>query len=117
MTTTIYGTWCSLVNGTSDSPESDVLAYISGGDADWRERLEQSGALEQIGREFRQAIDDALPDGVSLCGREFLGPAYAQGSDFEGYPLTDDGRLDFAAIIEGVDLAPIVERNDPDING
>lgn len=112
-TTTSYGTWCNRVNQYSTSPDSDVLDYINGGDSDWQTLLDESGALEQIQREYRQAIENALPDDVSLCGDEFIGPAYPEDGEFDGYPTDEHGALDFAAMVEGIDLEEIVERNDP----
>lgn len=112
-TTTSYGTWSSRVNTYSTSPDADVLDFINGGDSDWRELLESSGALERIQAEYRDAIDAALPAGVSLCGDEFIGPAETDEGEFDGYPVDDMGDLDFAAMVEDIDLAAIVDRNEP----
>jgi len=112
-TTTSYGTWCNRVNTFSLSPDSDVLDYINGGDDEWRERLETSGALDEIKREYRQAIEDALPPSVSLCGDEFIGPAEIEDGEFDEYATDQEGFLDFAALVEDIDLEPIVDRNDP----
>ena len=112
-TTTSYGTWCNRVNAHSTSPDSDVLDYINGGDNDWQARLQASGALELIQDEYREAINAALPDSVSLSGDEFIGPAEPEDGEFDGYPTDEYGVLDFAAIAEAIDLEPIVERNDP----
>lgn len=62
--------------------------------------------------EFRNAINDALPDSVSLCGNEFYGPAYEADQDFDGCPSTEDGDLDIKAIIDGIDFWAIVARHD-----
>jgi hypothetical protein len=112
-TTTSYGTWCNRVSPYSTSPDSDVLDYINGGDDDWRTLIEESGALARIQSEYRDAIDAALPPGVSLSGDEFIGPAYPEDDEFDGYPTDDSGSLDFKAMFEDIDLGPIVERNDP----
>ncbi|MFJ4473282.1 hypothetical protein ACIP2X_38110 [Streptomyces sp. NPDC089424] len=112
-TTTSYGTWCNRVNQYSTSPDSDVVDYINGGDSDWRELLEASGLLKEIRREYRAAINAALPDSVSLSGDEFIGPAHVEDGEFDGYLTDDNGNLDLKAICEGIDLEPIVERNDP----
>lgn len=58
---------------------------------------------------YRDAINAALPDSVSLCGNEFYGPAYEHDCDFDGYPMDEDGSLDIAAIIDGIDFWEIVE--------
>ncbi|MET8585667.1 hypothetical protein ABZX39_33090 [Streptomyces collinus] len=112
-TTTSYGTWCNRVNSFSTSPDSDVNDYINGGDNAWQEMLEESGALDEIKREYRAAIEAALPPSVSLCGDEFIGPADPDEGEFDDYPMDEYGALDFAAIVEEIDLEPIVERNDP----
>ncbi|MFI0156196.1 hypothetical protein [Streptomyces lydicus] len=112
-TTTDYGTWCNQVNQYSSSPDSDVLDYINGGDASWRELLETSGALAQIQSEYRDAINAALPANVALCGDDFIGPAYPEDDEFDDYPTDSSGELDIAAIVENVNLDEIVERNVP----
>ncbi|MCF0086669.1 MULTISPECIES: hypothetical protein [unclassified Streptomyces] len=112
-TTTSYGTWCNRVNPYSTSPDSDVLDYINGGDNAWQTLLDASGALERIQSEYRDAINAALPDSVTLAGDEFIGPYEPDDGEFDAYPTDDEGRLDFAAIVEDIDLEPIVDRNDP----
>ncbi|MEV6165737.1 hypothetical protein AB0L71_28255 [Streptomyces sp. NPDC052052] len=112
-TTTSYGTWTNKVNQYSTSPDADVLDCINGGDSDWRELLEKSGALDEIKQAYRAAIERALPDSVSLCGDEFIGPAHPEDGEFDDYPVDDDGRLDFAGCIEGIDLDEIIEWHDP----
>lgn len=112
-TTTSYGTWCNRVNTYSTSPDADVLDYINGGDDDWRTLLEESGALARIQAEYRDAINAALPDDVSLCGDEFIGPWQPDEGEFDGYPVDEDGALDFAAMVEDIDLAEIIDRNEP----
>ncbi|MGW8702308.1 hypothetical protein ACWGOK_36205 [Streptomyces eurythermus] len=111
-TTTSYGTWCNQVNTYSTSPDSDVAEYINGGDNDWQGLLDASGALEQIQQDYRAAIDAALPPSISLCGDEFIGPAEPDEDEFDGYPQDAYGVLDFAAMVEDIDLAAILEAND-----
>lgn len=111
-TTTSYGTWCNQVSAYSTSPEQDIEDYIGGGDAQWRELLEASGALEQIHTDFRNAVEAALPPGVSLCGDEFIGPAYPDDDEWDGYPTDEHGGLDIKACLEDISLEEIVKRND-----
>lgn len=111
-TTTSYGTWCNQVSPYSTSPDADVLDYINGGDVEWRELLEASGALEDIQREYRNAIDEALPPSVSLCGDEFIGPYEPDGDEWDGYPTDEYGGLDIKACLEDIDLESIIDRND-----
>ncbi|MBD0743617.1 hypothetical protein [Streptomyces sp. CBMA152] len=112
-TTTSYGTWCNRVAQYSTSPDADVADYVGSGDSEWVERLQASGALEQMQSDFRAAINAALPPSISLCGDEFIGPAYPEDGEFDDYPSDEDGSLDFKAMVEDIDLAEIVERNDP----
>lgn len=114
-TTTSYGTWCNRVNQYSTSPDTDILDYINNGDADWRERLETTGARRRMQEAYRAAIEKALPPDVSLCGDEFIGPAHPEPGEFDGYPRNEFGALDFKAMVADIDVAAIVERHDPDV--
>lgn len=105
-TTTEFGTWANHGDKYNVSVEASVADAVSGGEADWRERLEASGAFAQIVAEYRDAINAALPDRVSLAGNDFYGPYYEDDH-------TWDGELDIAGIVQGIDLDEIVERNDP----
>lgn len=111
-TTTSYGTWCNRVAPFSTSPDDDVNGYISGGDNEWQQLLDASGALAQMQSEYRDAINAALPDSVSLCGDEFIGPYEPDDGEWDGYPVDDTGALDIKACVEDIDLEPILERND-----
>lgn len=112
-TTTDYGSWCNRVNDYSPGPNSDVLDYINGGDSDWQELLESSGALERIQSEYREAINEALPPSVSLAGNDFIGPYEPDDDEWDGFPTDEYGGLDIKAIVEEIDLGAIVDRNDP----
>lgn len=111
--TTTYGSWYNHT-GSNASPEGDIADFMSGGDSDWNERMEESGATDKIAQDYRDAIRAALPGSVTLAGDEFIGPYYADDQDFDGYPTTDDGQLDIRAIVEGIDLGAIVESWDVD---
>lgn len=112
-TTTSYGTWCNRVAPYSTSPDADVVDFIGGGPNDWQTLLDASGALARIQSEYRDAINDALPDSISLCGDEFIGPWQPEDGEFDDYPRDEDDSLDFAAMVEDIDLTEIVERNEP----
>lgn len=109
VTTTGYGTWNNHGDRSNLTVEATIADFINGGDDDWRERIETSGAFEKMAADYRAEINEALPDGVSLCGNEFIGPYYAADCDW-------DGDLDISGIIGSVDLGAIVERHDPDLN-
>ncbi|EDY53065.1 hypothetical protein [Streptomyces clavuligerus] len=112
-TTTDYGTWCNQVREDSTSPDDDVTEYALTGDRERCERIEKSGVLEEMQHAYRKAIAAALPPGITLTGDEFIGPAYPEDDEFDAYPHTRAGALDFAAMVEDIDLAPIVEDWEP----
>jgi hypothetical protein len=107
--TTSYGSWLnaakhSLTVGTY------IIDAINGGDSDWQERMDDSGALDLIERDFRDAIQAALPEGIWLTGEEFIGPHRSDPN------YSDDlAEFDIGAAIEGLDLNTIVERWDVDM--
>jgi len=113
MFTTTYGHWTTLVDDNALTLEQTVFEFISGADRDWITALEESGALDRIIADYRDEINNSLPPGVVLTGSsEFIGPFEHDG--WEGYPTTEDGDLDIAAIVESIDLSAIVARHDPD---
>lgn len=113
-TTTEYGTWNNHGDDTSLTVETTVFDYIANGDSEWADRCNTSGALENMVAAYRAAINAALPGSVSLAGNDFYGPYYEADQHFDGYPANEDGGLDIAAIIQGVDLGEIVAEHDPD---
>jgi hypothetical protein len=100
-TTTIYGTWTTRVEPYSATFSTSVYEALG----DYADECD----IDAIEADYRNAINEALPDGVSLCGSEFIGPAYA---DFDGYPTDEYGRLDIRAIVESVDFWEIVAKHD-----
>jgi hypothetical protein len=106
-TTTDFGSWTNHGDRYELTVESTVLNFIGGGDSDWRERVETSGAFDRMVSDYRDAIQAALPEGVFLTGNEFIGPYSADD-------YTWDGELDIHAIVESIDLGAIVDANDPD---
>lgn len=104
MVTTTYGTWCTRVDHLNLSVAGSVSdAFGSEGS--------EGFDFEAIVEEYREAINEALPPSVSLCGDEFIGPYYDDDKDFEGYPHTLLGVLDIKAIVEDIDLWAIVAKH------
>lgn len=103
-TQTVYGTWCNRVDSTTSSPDDAVDTFLT----DWPETYDRPA----IKLAYRQAIQDALPADVALIGNEFVGPTAPEEGEFDGYPVDDDGSLDFEAIVEDIDLAEIAERHE-----
>jgi hypothetical protein len=107
MPTTSYGTWATYAHVLSI--RNTVDDYIAGGGDEWVTDVHATGAFDRIVDDFRTAINQNLPGGITLNGDDFYGP----------YPLADgvrpaDLKKTIPAVIEAVDLAAIVERHDPD---
>lgn len=108
MITTSYGSWYNHT-GHNTSPKADIADAINGGDTDWLERMEESGALDRVEADYYQAVQDALPDGIWLTGEEFIGlhesdPNYT----------AEIANFDIRAAIESVDFVAILEKHDVD---
>lgn len=105
MIATVYG---SFYNATGTlNPATVVIDYINGGDPEWREQMEASGAIDAIVGDYVDAINAALPDGVSLVGDEIIGP-HRTDEDYD-----EDFTLDVvASVANEIDLAEIVERHE-----
>lgn len=106
-----WGDWTNISDRTV-TLESHVAEYMHGGDSDWRELMEKSGAYDLICEAYRAAINEALPPGVSLAGNDFFGPYEIEDGEFDDYPTTENGDVDLKACIEDIDLAPILEQFD-----
>ncbi|SES03108.1 hypothetical protein [Streptomyces qinglanensis] len=108
-TTTDYGTWCNHGDRYNVSVEASILDAINGGDSDWQQRMETSGALDRIASDYRKAIDNVLPEGISIAGNEFIGLHHTDPDYTE-----EIGDFDIAGAIEDIDLFAIIERHDVD---
>ena len=100
-TTTSYGTWVNHGDRSHLTVEDTVHVALG----DFVEDHDTDG----IAADYRAAINAALPDSVSLHGDEFYGPA--DGDDWTGYPVTEDGALNINAIVEDIDFWPIAEAH------
>ncbi|MEV0732338.1 hypothetical protein [Polymorphospora sp. NPDC050346] len=105
-TTTTYGNWTTVVDRFSAGFEHGITEALGdhGGDFD----------IAAIAADYHQAINEALPPGVTLNGDEFYGPAHAADQQFAGYPHNEHGELDIKAIIDSIDFWAIVAKHDPD---
>jgi hypothetical protein len=113
VTTTSYGTWNNHINQYSVGLHVDVVEALGDYANDYD--------VDAIAADWRAAINDALPDSVTLSGDEFIGPAYADDQDWTGYPVEDvpdgledqlEGGLDIKAIVDGVDFWEIAKRHE-----
>lgn len=101
--TTSIGTWCNFGDSWNTSVEATIADFLNGGDADWRERMEESGAADRIAEDYRDAVEAVLPEGISICGNEFIADVDV---DFDSDEIKE--------AIEAIDLGAIVERHDVD---
>lgn len=109
VTNTSYGSWHKAAGSSSLTLKGDVRdALLAGVDFnDYSD--EQIGVVADA---YRAAINEALPDTVSLCGDEFYGPyiGWGRSDHFSGYPMTEDDHLDIAGVVQGVDFWGVVEK-------
>lgn len=104
-TTTTFGTW----NNHGDRMGLTVAQTITEAFGSEGPEGFDTDAIES---DYREAINAALPAGVSLAGDEFYGPAYPAEQDFDGFDTDEHGDLDVKAIIEGIDLWAIIAKHD-----
>lgn len=109
MITTEFGSWANHGDEWNVSVEASIADAINGGDNDWQERMETSGALDRIASDYRDAVNDALPYGIWLTGNEFIG---LHQSD----PDCTDEILEFdiSAAVKEIDLMEIIQKHDVD---
>lgn len=103
-TTTSYGTWNNQIEPYALTVEQTIADSLGDFIDDYD--------VDAITREYRDAINDALPASVSLCGDEFIGPYYEADTAFESHPHNEDGELDLKAIVDGVDFWAIAAKHD-----
>lgn len=106
MTGTVkYGTWSALTRGTRDNPtqaetvEATLAVFLGENFNDYDTRA--------IIADYREAVNAALPNQVSLNGNEFYGPSANKANGFDDYSRTERGELDIAAIVDSVSLEEI----------
>lgn len=109
-----YGSWNNHGDPCKATVGASIQAAVSGADTDWHERMQTTGAFEDIEADYRDAINEALPSSVALCGDEFIGPYDPHEDEFDGYARDHCGSLDIPAIVTSIDLSTIVERHDVD---
>jgi hypothetical protein len=97
-----YGTWNRKVDSYTLTLEQSVGNALNGEYTDKQ--------IEAVTEAYRDAINAALPDSVSLCGNQLYGPYTPGDNEFAGYPQDDEGDLDIAAIVESVDFWATVEQ-------
>lgn len=109
MITTGYGTWCNHGDRDNVTVEATIADAVNGGDRDWQERMEAAGAFDRIAEDYRDAINEALPDGIALCGNDFIGLHHTDPNYTDAV-----GDFDIAEAIKAIDLQAIIMRHDID---
>lgn len=110
----IYGTWANRVDKYVLSPDQEIDLYVGQGPEEWRRLLITSGALGEAKSAYRSEIEKRLPSDVHLSGDQFIGPAYPDEGEFDGYPVDEYGRLDFAEMVADIDVPELVDRYGPE---
>jgi hypothetical protein len=106
-TTTSYGTWSNYETGVVGIRDT-VAGFIEGGGTKWVEEMIASGAFERVVDDYRDAINGHLPDGFSLAGDDFYGPADLDADQVLAV------RDVIRRAINAPDLAEIVAQHDVD---
>lgn len=101
--TTSYGTW----NNRVDEYAANFATSVCDALGDYPDDYD----LDGLTAAYKAAINNALPARITLTGDEFIGPAYVEPGEFDGYPHRD-GRLDLKKIVKGVDFWDIASGFD-----
>lgn len=101
--TTSYGSW----QNHGDKWNLTVAATIETAFGDFGS---DGYDVEAIESDYRDAVNAALPAGVSLCGEDFYGPACSRNG-CEGCEACGRGRPSLSDIIESIDLWAIIESH------
>lgn len=104
VTTTIYGTWNNRVQPSDQNLESSVANALGDYASDYD--------MDAVAADWREAINEALPENVTLAGEEFIGPYYDEDRTWVPDQEDEDGRLDLKAIVDGIDFWAIAARHD-----
>jgi len=102
--TTSYGTWNNCVESGELTVEQSVLVALG----DYADDYD----IDAIAADYRAAINEALPEGVTLAGNEFFGPAHAADATWGPELEDEDGHLDIKSIVDSVDFWAIVAKHD-----
>lgn len=93
--TTDYGTWSNLTGGGSARLEDSVADYLG----EYGDEYD----VDAICDEYRDAVNNILPDRVALVGNDLYGP-YATRNEFDWEEISEE--------LETIDLAAIVDRHE-----
>lgn len=88
---TTYGTWDNYTTDPYCETLEDTVTMALGADAPGR-------LINAVNSDYRQAINDALPEGIHLVGSTFTGTSGSEG-------------IDLKAIVDSVHLGDIINRH------
>lgn len=92
-TTRSYGSWNRATGHSTLTLDGEVADALLAG-VDFNDYSDAQ--IDAVAAAYRAAINEALPEGVALCGDEFYGPA-------------DADTPDLAEIVDSVDFWSIAE--------
>ena len=90
-----YGSWVRATGSSAFTLDGEVADALLAG-VDFNDYSDEQ--IAAVAGAYRDAINQALPEGVSLCGDEFYGPADADTPDLS--EIVDS--VDFWAVAEAV---------------
>lgn len=105
-TTRQYGSWVTVARSNYLSTEDEVHAALEGAIKEWPEDFTPE-IIDAIASDYRDAIANVLPEGISLCGDEFIA-----NIDFESAIDPETGRDEVTEAIDAIDFWAIAERHD-----
>jgi hypothetical protein len=101
MTANSYGTWDGMFD--FGSPATDVRDFIELTLDEHTDDYTVEYDVDAIEKDYRAAVNDALPDGVALVGDEFYGPDDDPDPELLNY--------EFPNLIGKIDLWAIAQRH------
>lgn len=106
-TNTVYGTWATYTRDAL-TPEATLEDALVNAESEWRERITETGTFEKMAEDYREAINDALPEGIALIGEQFYGPYRGPGA------AKDEDFESITEAIDAIDVQKIIDTHDPD---
>lgn len=101
--TTEYATWGG-VDPQGHRTVEDALAVILGEHGDDYD-------VQAVAHDWREAINAALPAGVTLAGNVFYGPYPADSQTWAPELTDEDGHLNLRAVVDAVDFWEIADQH------
>ena len=100
MAITLYGTWSNRIDGGSVDLETSI--------SDWLGDVGDRYDIHAIANRYREAVNAALPEGVTLHAEEFLGPVPDNGDGDERVDVDWDA---ISEAVHALDLWAIADQH------